>query len=121
MTVINTIRHPNAVHVITDGAATSPADQVVFNASKVYLMPQISAVLALRGPYMLTAMIAAQLQSLALSYDHFRAIVVMETAHIFGQQVDAWRTVFPDPQVELVVAGFSESAGADKLAMEHAL
>ena len=46
MTVINVIRHADAVHVLTDGGAIDLNEGMMFSVSKVYPVPQANAVFA---------------------------------------------------------------------------
>jgi hypothetical protein len=111
VTVINVIRHPGAVHVLTDGSATK-ANGDVFGLSKVYLMPQLNAVMAIRGIVGPSVFMAAHFQEAAASYDELKANAV-NAAWTFYQTKIAFDDVSQIHEFEIIIAGISESTGPD--------
>jgi hypothetical protein len=56
MTAINIIKHDDCIHLLTDGAGYDSAGNITFEATKAWPLPNLPAVIAVRGPALLAAL-----------------------------------------------------------------
>lgn len=121
MTAINVFRHADRVVMLTDSAFLERDGRLHSPAPKVYAMPHLSAVMAVRGIRALSMMLADFISPMAQSYDE-----LSETMP--GKLRDLWRPVKKKWEedsragpgggdFELVVAGISESSGPNCYAL----
>jgi hypothetical protein len=112
VTAINIIRQSKSVHLIADGANYGPAGEVSPSA-KLWPLPHLSAVVALRGRLLLGPLVAYALGGVAESYDGLKLVIVDALRGCVPQYL-GMLGLPPEPEAfDLVVAGFSESGGPD--------
>jgi hypothetical protein len=113
MSAINVIRQTHQVHVLTDGAAYDPDGRLVMVGPKISIVPHLSCALAFRGPAATRCLLTEVLAHGAASYDGLRdtiAEMLRESAAIYAPLFDGCQL---GPDFEVVVAGWSETKGAD--------
>lgn len=57
MTAINIIKHADCIHMLTDGAGYDTSGDIIFEAPKAWPLPNLPAVIAVRGPALLASII----------------------------------------------------------------
>lgn len=111
MTAINVIRHADAVHVLTDGHGQSSDLAGPITIAKVFPLPHLNAVVAIRGPALGLGLVASTLGT-ARSYDDLKrsAHTLVRSVWIVHKELLARN---PWTDFDLVIAGWSETTGPD--------
>lgn len=117
MTAVNVVCHRDAAHVLTDGAACDLAapPQIMHLTSKVWIMPHLSAAVAIAGNGLVGPALHWIL-SAAPTFDRMReiAIYAMTNAMAHVSRFEGF-----DPNVIAIVAGISESGGSSAFAVTN--
>ncbi len=113
MTAINVIRQSDMVHVLADGLAYGPPGQSLFPSAKLWPQPGLPAIIALRGPKVLSPFMADVLGSAAGSYDALKASAPA-IIRAYLPQITAMLRENPEPTVfDVVVAGITQDNWPD--------
>lgn len=87
MSAINIIKHRDSVHMLTDGAAYGLDGNALFEGPKAFSLPNLPAVIAVRGPASLTPLLVPMISAKGVkSYDDLAAeaaAIAKETQHAF--------------------------------------
>jgi hypothetical protein len=108
MTAINIIQQISAVHVITDGAVCNPDDgKLALEVAKVWPLPHLNAVIAVRGSYLAAPAILLRIGAKALSFDDLKK----QISSGLNDECDRAELLAACGSFDLVVAGWSDSVG----------
>jgi len=113
MTAINVIRQKAAVHILTDGAAYSEAYDFAFGISKIWPLPHLNAAVAVRGPALFAALAAHVIAMSGTTYDEMKNCAGAALREAMPQFGDLGGLCSHGPDFEVIVAGWSETQGAD--------
>lgn len=109
MSAFDVIVKKDAVHVISDGAGVDAEGRINFIAGKVWPIPHLNAVVAVRGPSMAGPFIGPTVGSNATSFAELKA----NAANIIRSSVCALETMWADApladKIDFVFAGWSET------------
>jgi hypothetical protein len=111
MTAVNVVRHADAVYILSDGAGFGPDGQPLALVSKVFPLPHLNAAITLRGQFPVLFLLASALSTVAIdTYDELKRLLPM-----IARQVGAGLgpVMASAAEFDLIVAGFSETSGAD--------
>jgi hypothetical protein len=113
MSAINVIRQNNSVHVLTDAAAYDERGTIIAIAPKVWQMPHLNCLFAVRGPKLAAPLVVDAIGGIHTSYDELRDNI----AEDLRRAVAAFEPIFAQcgfgADLDLVIAGISESRGPD--------
>jgi hypothetical protein len=111
LTAIIVIRQSASVHVLADGAVYGPPGFSSHPTTKLWPLPHLSAVVAIRGPQLLAPVIAAILGSAGRTFDE----LVQTGPGAVKAQMGEFRRLLqqhPDPDMfDIVIAGISDTTG----------
>ncbi len=112
MSAFDVIVMPDSVHVVSDGAAIDADGRISFIAGKVWPIPHLNAVVAVRGPSMAGPFIGPTVGSNAKSYAELKgtAAAVIRTGVCALEPM--WVSAPLADKMDFVFAGWSE-AGPD--------
>lgn len=102
MTAVNVIVCPDAVHLVTDGAAVDREGRLATIAMKVIPLPHMLVALAYSGPANFLSAMADLAGSCGASYDDLRDGLAAHTDRISGAAINQHGLAF-----QVVVAGWS--------------
>lgn len=109
MSAINIFTTPQAVHVVTDGAAYLSDGMMMAVVQKAHPIAHLRMVLAARGPSILTPLLAEAVQQAFRSYD----AAVLGLRDVIAEAVDTYEAVLDRCDIgadfDLLMAGWSES------------
>jgi hypothetical protein len=111
MTLLNTVRRPNRIHVITDGAVIDDDALMVGLISKVIFAPFLNAVIACRGHAMLSLAVAGNIAGNCAKFQSFDGL----KASALGEVRSSLNclTFVDDIGMDIVIAGWSETRGPE--------
>jgi hypothetical protein len=118
MSLINTVRRPGHVLMISDGIGLGDDCRVASIAPKVVLLPLLNAVIGMRGNAMITTLLMAALAAdwqKFRTYDGFKAGLVDHLRAIFSVVGSQWQQLQGADclEMDVIVAGWSETSGPD--------
>lgn len=113
MSVVNIIRHRDAVHILTDGASYDRQGEMFVATPKSWALPHVQAVLAFRGPMIFPVLTVENIGHAGSTYDEIKAGIVDYLRGVYdaaAAQLHNWPS---GDQFEVFVAGISEITGPD--------
>jgi hypothetical protein len=116
MSAINVIRQSRAVSVLTDAAAYTREGKIIAVAVKCWPLPHLNAVAAFRGPLLAAPLFvsACLCGEVFTSYDDMRDRIAESVRHLLQTYAPMFEAVdAPAELVDVVIAGWSETRGAD--------
>lgn len=116
MTAINVFRQYARLSIISDAAAYDREGYVLAMASKCFPIPHLRAAIATRGTCLVTALYAAQFGCRFQTFDE-----MVSRGSTFAEEVYdlnfAGIAASGEPEIDMVVCGFSESRGRPEVYM----
>jgi hypothetical protein len=120
MTALNVLRQSKAVHIVTDGGRWYGDGSSGPPGAKTWPLPHLNAIFAARGPALLGAGIVLDfINTAGASYDEMKINIAGRVRAACNEFRARWTG--PDTAIglEIVVAGWSESKGADSFIMTN--
>lgn len=112
MTAINVFFAPDRVHMVTDGAAIEQDGRLARLSNKAVPIPHLNAVIGARGAAGLPGILSELITSTANGYDEVKACIIGKFRSVIEPAAERQRAAGGGEfEVDLVVAGLSESAG----------